>query len=656
MLMKTTPPTARISRTAVPLWVQLFVTLLVVTGLLSYVGGETIRSMEMDKLRSHTQYMAKSNLTIVAATTVDAVIAHDFTVLEIVANELAMAVEPIHSLEIINDREQTLLDWQRGTEVEEDILLHFKQPILLNGEQIGELRARWNPAAMYAEMDAHVDMVRRNIMVMMAIIAAVLMFWIHGLVIRPLHALDLRLDKRPEGYKALPWWVAREFRRLRNTVTRLEEMSVSNDVLEKEVERRKEAEVDMLAARDQALEASRAKSSFLANMSHELRTPLNAIIGYSELLREDAREEGRNNALDDLGKINTAGQHLLDLINEILDLSKIEAGKMDLCIEPVDLPMLIQTVMVTVEPMAERNGNQIRLEGLDDVATISTDVTKLRQVLLNLLSNAAKFTEHGEIVISGGAKTIDGVDGVAINISDSGIGLREEDIENLFQPFQQADVSISRKYGGTGLGLALCRRFCDMMGGDIGVQSEPGNGSTFSIWLPLQLEKPEVKEKAASLASQWTVDPKRVRLSGHDEQREGEPERRKRIATVLTIDDDPNVQDLMARVYNREGFRAIAASNGKEGIDLARKLLPDLITLDIMMPEMDGWTVLRALKDDPEVCDIPVIMVSMVEDRPMALEVGAMESLAKPIAWNRLLDLTRQTLRKESSDDAGNAD
>jgi CheY-like chemotaxis protein len=330
-------------------------------------------------------------------------------------------------------------------------------------------------------------------------------------------------------------------------------------------------------------------------------------------------------------------------------LSKIEAGKLELYLEAFQLHEIVNAVVMTVQPMMQKNSNVIRIEGIESIPPMKSDVTRVRQVLFNLLSNAIKFTDHGEIVLSAKPQMRDDINGVELFVADSGIGLNPEDIESLFIPFQQADVSTTRKYGGTGLGLSLCRRLCDMMQGDIWVESQAGHGATFGVWLPLVVDENVTVEQPAFNARNRGPDPKSVRLPDEVMRRVQADERRRRIATVLTIDDDPNVLDLMARVYQREGFRPVSASNGKMGIELARQLRPDLITLDIMMPEMDGWAVLKALKEDPDLQDIPVIMVSIVENKPMALDVGALDSLIKPIAWDRLLDLTRDVVRKAAA-------
>ncbi|HXU88731.1 MAG TPA: GAF domain-containing protein, partial [Methylomirabilota bacterium] len=320
--------------------------------------------------------------------------------------------------------------------------------------------------------------------------------------------------------------------------------------------------------------ADRHKSEFLANMSHELRTPLNAIIGYSEMLQEDASDLGAEQFVDDLKKINAAGKHLLELINAVLDLSKIEAGKMELYLETFEVAGLIKDIVAVIQPLAAKNANRLDVRCPDTIGTMRADLTKVRQALFNLLSNACKFTERGTITLAVTRETLDdGRDGLAFSVRDTGIGMTPEQLARLFEAFSQADAATTRKYGGTGLGLALSRRLCRMMGGDVSVQSETGHGSTFTIRLPV-----EVRE-----AAEDTVVPT-ARIDADA------------VGTVLVIDDEPSVRDLMQRFLTKEGFRVATASAGEDGLRLARDIRPDMITLDVMMPGMDGWAVLSALK------------------------------------------------------------
>jgi signal transduction histidine kinase/CheY-like chemotaxis protein/HAMP domain-containing protein len=372
--------------------------------------------------------------------------------------------------------------------------------------------------------------------------------------------------------------------------------------------------------------ASQHKSHFLANMSHELRTPMNAVIGISELLLEDARDLGRDDAIEPLGRILRAGRHLLALINDILDLSKIEAGKMELSPETFALAHLVDDVVTTIRPLAEKNGNRIVLECADDVGTMWADATRVRQALLNLASNANKFTEHGTITVAVDRRRDGDREWITMRVADTGIGMTPEQTAKLFQDFTQADASTARRYGGTGLGLAISRRFCRMMGGDITVESAADQGSTFTIRLPAAgTGPPEARRQSAAVATASTA-PHRASAGAR---------------AVLVVDDDPTVRDVMQRFLVREGFSVVTAAGGLEALRSARELHPAAITLDVLMPDLDGWTVLAALKGDPALADIPVILVTIVDEKNRGYAMGATEYLVKPIDRDRLIGVLR---------------
>jgi signal transduction histidine kinase/CheY-like chemotaxis protein len=358
--------------------------------------------------------------------------------------------------------------------------------------------------------------------------------------------------------------------------------------------------------------ASEHKSAFLASMSHELRTPLNAIIGYSEMLYETAQDEGQDEFLPDLAKIRDAGRHLLGLINDILDLSKIEAGKMELYLEEVDLGALVEEVRSIIEPLAAANANRLEIICPAGLGTFRTDRTKLKQSLLNLLSNAGKFTHEGQIKL----EVQSGNGEISFIVGDTGIGMTEEQQGRLFQAFSQADVSTTRRYGGTGLGLAITKHFCEMLGGSIAVESVPGKGSTFTIMLP---------DRGHALTAAAVI-----------------PEGAEHAPLVMVVDDDPNGRDLLAATVRRERYRVIEAMDGETALALAREWHPDVITLDVLMPRMDGWAVLTALKSDPELAKIPIIIVTVLEDRGIAVSLGAAEFLTKPVDRARLAATLRQ--------------
>jgi len=382
-------------------------------------------------------------------------------------------------------------------------------------------------------------------------------------------------------------------------------------------------------ARDKAEAASRAKGTFLANMSHELRTPLNAILAYSQILQDEARDRNQEAFIPDLQKINTAGTHLLTLINDVLDLSKIEAGKMDLILADFDVPKLVEEVASMIKPLVDKNTNQLLTVCPVEVGVMHADATRVRQVLFNLLSNASKFTDKGKILLKVARDTEEGKDWIRFVVQDSGIGMTPEQTAKLFQAFTQADASTGRKYGGTGLGLAICRRFCRMMGGDVTVESTLGKGTTFTVRVPARV----VPDEGAAVVPD--VVPSTTEIKAQAASTALGP-------TVVTIDDDPDTRDLLSRILSREGFRVLAASRGEDGIRIAQATRPQLITLDIKLKGMDGYGVLEKLKADPRTKDIPVIMISVVSEREKAFASGATDYLTKPIDSRRLTTMLAQ--------------
>ena len=375
--------------------------------------------------------------------------------------------------------------------------------------------------------------------------------------------------------------------------------------------------------RTAAMEANQAKSRFLANMSHELRTPLNAIIGYSEMLQEEAGENSRATLLPDLGRIRTAGHHLLDLINSILDLSKIEAGKMELYFETFSIRELVEQIESLTKPLAEQNANELLIDCPAGIGAMYADRTKVRQALFNLLSNAAKFTDKGKVSLQV-RRNPQTPEEITFIVKDTGVGMTPEQLNRLFQPFTQADASITRRFGGTGLGLAITQRFCELMNGKLSVQSTAGLGSEFTMVLP------------AGLSKQLDTSPPRTDAVSN------------RKTIVLAIDDDSGVHDLLRRFLAKYGFRVESAFSGEEGIQLARKLLPDAITLDVLMKGTDGWTVLRTLKGDRQLSGIPVIMLSVLDSRNQGFLLGATEYLSKPIDRARLLEILMRYQRQNA--------
>jgi CheY-like chemotaxis protein/anti-sigma regulatory factor (Ser/Thr protein kinase) len=390
--------------------------------------------------------------------------------------------------------------------------------------------------------------------------------------------------------------------------------------LKQEIIERQRIEEALKYAKEEAETANLAKSQFLANMSHELRTPLNAIIGYSEMLKEEAEDLEHENYIPDLQKIHAAGKHLLGLINDVLDLSKIEAGKMDLFIEPVDIEILLSEVTSTIQPLLEKNANRLEIERPNVLGEMQTDMTKLRQMLLNLLSNAAKFTEKGIICLDINHQTRADTDWVTFCVTDDGIGMTEEQQQKLFRPFTQADTSTTRRYGGTGLGLTITKQFAEMMGGTLEVESQFGFGSRFSISLPLQaqvtqIDTPSKQPETSTLVGDWII---------------------------LVIDDDANVRDLFKNNLSKLGYAVACAADGPDGLKLANKLRPDAILLDVQMPEMDGWRILSMLKNDSLLAPIPVIMITMEEDQQKGYAMGATDCIDKTMVHTQLAAILKK--------------
>lgn len=391
--------------------------------------------------------------------------------------------------------------------------------------------------------------------------------------------------------------------------------------LEKQIDERT---TELAIARDQALESSRTKSAFLANMSHELRTPLNAILGYSEILQEEAENQ---ELAGDLGKIRKAGTHLLDLISDILDLSKIEAGSMELDLDQLDVKTLLQEVMFNCQPLVEKNRNRL-ISALDeDLGSIYSDSRKIYKTVFCLMANAAKFTRDGEIVLKATREPLDEQSMLQIAVTDTGIGIGPEKIGALFKAFSQADVSTTRKYGGTGLGLTIAKRYCEMLGGDLKVETT-SHGTMFVVTLP---------ERSLDRR----VEPEQNELPGKA------IDRRSHMASVLIVDGERDSLQLLPELLQKSGFNVTSAQTGKKGLLLARQIQPDVIILDPQMASQDGWDCLRELMIDEAVKQIPVIVLSRSQDKNRARALGASFCLEKPVDHVQLDQAVKECVRKQ---------
>ncbi len=380
-------------------------------------------------------------------------------------------------------------------------------------------------------------------------------------------------------------------------------------------ERAEVAQGEAENAKDAAEAANMAKSSFLANMSHELRTPLSAVIGYSEMMEEEVEDIGAQALLTDLGKIKSNARHLLSLINDVLDLSKVEANRMDTYAEDVSVSALVEEAAATIGTLVGQKDNRLVLEVAPDAGAMHTDVVKLRQCLFNLMSNASKFTEKGTVTLHVHREGEMDEACLVFRVSDTGIGMTEEQLGRLFQRFTQADESTTRKFGGTGLGLALTRAFAHLLGGDISVESTFGEGTTFTLRLPAFMPEQRTYEDGTPVPGRHEADERQ---------------------TVLVIDDDPAQLDLMVKFLERQGFHVRTATNAESGLEIARMVRPRAITLDVMMPHVDGWAVLTALKADPDLAKIPVVMVTFHDDNGLSATLGAADHVDKPVRWDKL--------------------
>lgn len=513
-----------------------------------------------------------------------------------------------------------------GNAAKAGTLEEVRFPVMFDGERIGELR-----------MDVHYrslsEIIAETAWTALALFAVCLAMalgvarWLGRIGFRPLDRLlaamrrisasgdyGVRLQPEPDP----------DFNTISTSFnTMLGEIETRNHRLSETADQ-------LLQARDDAQKANVAKSQFLANMSHELRTPLNAIIGYTEVLQEELTAASLDRSVEDVQWIYSSARQLLTLINGILDLSKIEAGRMDVEVHEFEVAGTLREVSAMLGPIAAQKHNTLHVQIDPSVGKAVTDSAKLRQCLLNLASNACKFTDHGHVFLLARAEGSD----LVFTVSDTGIGMNAAEMDRLFQPFVQADASTTRRYGGTGLGLTITWRFAEMLAGSVAVESTPGEGSTFTLRIKADLQQQGGAAEAGPA-------PEGAPCSAAADRASGRP-------LALIIDDEPSAVQLLSRLVDQAGYVAVCASDGERGLALAREAKPDLILLDIAMPRVDGWQVLAALELDIDLQAIPTVVVTVDDERRRALAAGASDHLVKPVNRTELSDILTQYAARQT--------
>jgi signal transduction histidine kinase/DNA-binding response OmpR family regulator len=513
---------------------------------------------------------------------------------------------------------------------------------------LGKVHLEYNSELYHHLID---DAERRLVVALIAVLLLILVVQRKiSLLLKPLNVLAQHLESVdisagasvPQPTKKMAMEITQVWQAVNQLFSRLQ-------LRDEQLKLEHEAAQNALKQKLEAESANKAKSQFLANMSHELRTPLNAIIGYSEMLKEEVVNNSHPNLSNDLNKIFAAGKSLLSLINDVLDLSKIEAGKMNLYLEDVKINLLVDEVLSIIKPLAKKNDNVIELDCSDGIGSIKVDIMKLRQSLLNLLSNAVKFTTGGEVILQVYREMVNNEEWVKFVVKDTGIGLSESQMESLFSAFSQADMSTTRRYGGTGLGLTISQKFCRLMGGEISVESELGKGSVFTISLPSVIKQTEVSGVEKQIELQPVEEHKLVRVQQID-QRELKDERRSKSSTILIIDDDPMACEIQQRHLSKHDYNVICVKSGEEGIKRINELSPDVILLDVMLTDMSGWQVLTYVKSQSHLVHIPVIMLTMINEKNTAYSLGATAYLTKPIDREELTATVNKCVRRAGQD------
>ena len=578
----------------------------------------------------------------ISSSAIESIITEDIASLDTIITELLRTNPKIYSIIISNEDSKTLVKWTDKKSVTKKQLYNHAEPINYEGETFGHINIYWDSSEYLAEKEEYLNEITIFTSTMLVILALTTIFLLHILVIHPMRKIENRLLGHAKGKaeNTKMYSSSREFNQLSNTISKLESLTISKEELQKEVLIRKNAQYALAKARDEALKASRTKSTFLANMSHELRTPLNAVIGYSEIIAEEAMDNKHEIYMHDANKINNAGKHLLELISNILDLSKIEAGKMELSIDKIDLLNLINSVSETIYPLITKNGNQLEIDIADNIGEICNDEIRLKQVILNLLSNASKFTKHGKISLKVRKFTQENNEWVTVSVIDNGIGISSENQEKIFHTFSQADDSTSREYGGTGLGLNISQNFCWLMGGDLQVSSELGKGAHFWIQIPSIKDSSAVKTNKAKNADLTLLTAEQVRFGLEGKNM------RKKLARIFIIEQDQYQQENLSLMLKTDGLNIEVEANLETTFDKIISNPPNAIVINTKYNEDKSLKFLQLLSNNKKLEKIPVIALVKNTRSDQFINAGANYQLPYQCKITELMEKIKQSIRK----------
>lgn len=632
-----------------PLWGQVTSVLFIICSCIVLATGEYVRRIENHFLIESLEQNRQRIFNTIASTAIESIIIEDIATLDTIVSELVEQNADIYSFSITNEEHKLLIKRSNSKPVNKKYSLTHSEPIKYENETFGYIDIRWDMTQKYTEVEKHIRGIYFFISMMLILLSGISAIGIHLLVTRPLRKIENRLLGHATGASTInnDKMISHEFVQLYKTIDKLEALTTSKEELQKEVIERKKTQAELAKARDAAIKASRAKSTFLAKMSHELRTPLNAIIGYSELIAEDAEDEGHDAYILDAKKITNAGQHLLELIDNILDLSKIEAGKMELSLEMIDLAGLIQSITDTITPLISKNGNKLEVNYPENTGVIQNDKMKLKQIIFNLLSNACKFTQQGVISLNIQQFTKNNTDWLTISVEDTGIGISRDNLEHIFNSFSQADNSTGSKYGGTGLGLTISQNFSQMMGGNMQVESELNKGSHFWIQIPAMVQEAQQVEPVETInQNPPLLKADQIRFNTSTKYIHDYKDRRKKVSHVFIIEPDAEQQEQIKLVLETEGLKVDSERNIERGLEKIKENSPDIIVINTVSMNEKSISFLNQITSDKKLKNI--ILITIVKDTlsDHFLAAGATHQLPQRYEINDLLGKIKLSLRE----------